>query len=161
MRAGPHEARLVPEHDGLHAIADVELPHHAVVGGTLALIGTALALVDYGTELVKWQMSSSTADRAAMTAVLERFDATAGSAAPLQISGIAVLIGIVVLAIGLRRARVAPLWVAVGLVVGIFANLFGFASGSIVLLDASGVILVVAMTEAARRILKQPPVENR
>jgi hypothetical protein len=132
-----------------------------IVGGTLALIGTALALVDYGTEFVKWQMSSSPAERRAMTAVLERFDASAGSAVPLQISGIAVLIGIVVLAIGLVRGRRAPVWVALGLVAGIFMNLLGFASGSLVLLDASGLVLLVAMAEPARRILSQAPLKNR
>jgi threonine/homoserine/homoserine lactone efflux protein len=96
-----------------------------------------------------------------MTAVLERFDASAGSAVPLQISGIAVLIGIVVLAIGLVRGRRAPVWVALGLVAGILMNLLGFASGSLVLLDASGLVLLVAMAEPARRILSQAPLKNR
>jgi hypothetical protein len=120
-----------------------------VFGGGLALFGSTLSLVDWGSELVKWQMGVPGADRAQMVALVRRFDETAGSAVLLQLSGITILVGIVVLAVGLRRGHLAPLWASLGLVAGTFLNLAGFAAGQIVLLDASGAILVAAMGSIA------------
>jgi len=119
------------------------------IGGGLALFGSTLALVDWGSNLVMWQMGVPGADRAQMVALVARFDETVGSAVFTQLSGTAFLVGITVLAIGLRRGQVAPLWATVGLVVGTFLNLAGFAAGQIVLLDASGAILVAAMGSIA------------
>jgi hypothetical protein len=134
-------------------------PHRArtaVVAGLLTVLSTGLALVDYGTELVKWQAGRKGTDVAAMTALLDRVDASAGMAALLQVSGLAYLAGIVVFAIGLRRARLVPLWVSLGLVAGLFLNLFGFASGSIAVLDASGAVLVLSMGAAGRALPTEP-----
>ena len=77
------------------------------------------------------------------------FDETAGSDCVTQLAGLTFLVGIVGLAVGLRRGHVAPLWVSLGLVAGTFLNLVGFAVGKIVLLDASGVILLPAMASIA------------
>jgi hypothetical protein len=129
----------------------VRASHHrlGVIGGGLALFGTTLSLLDWGSELVKWQMGMPGADRAQMVALLRRFDETAGSAVLLQLSGIAFLVGIVMLALGLRRGHLVPLWASLGLVAGTVLNLAGFVAGQIVLLDASGAILVAAMGSIA------------
>lgn len=120
-----------------------------VIGGGLALFGSTLSLVDWGGELVKWQMGVPGADRAQMAALVRRFDETAGSAVLLQLSGIAILVGIVVLAVGLHRGHHVPVWASLSLVAGMFLNLAGFAAGHLVLLDASGAILVAAMGSIA------------
>ena len=136
----------------LHPTSPTAPPAHrrlGVIGGGLALFGSMLALVDWGGELVKWQMGVPGADRAQMVALVARFDETASSAFVTQLSGLTFLVGIVGLAVGLRRGHVAPLWVSLGLVAGTFLNLVGFAVGKIVLLDASGVILLPAMASIA------------
>jgi hypothetical protein len=147
---------LLPAIYGLMQLTRRERPLLGVLGGVLTLLGTALALVDYGSELVKWQMAAAGADRREMTALLERVDSAVGSAAPLQISGIAFLIGIAILAIGLARAHVAPVPVAVGLVAGTFLNLLGFASSNVLLLDVSGAVLVAAMGWFGWQLRKEP-----
>jgi hypothetical protein len=124
-------------------------PRLGVIAGGLALFGSALALVDWGSNLVMWQMGVPGADRAQMVALVSRFDETVGSGAITQISGVTFLVGIVALAVGLRRDRVVPLWASTGLVAGTFLNLVGFAAGQVVVLDISGVILVAAMASIA------------
>jgi hypothetical protein len=120
-----------------------------VIGGGLALFGSTLALVDWGGELVKWQMGVPGVDRGQMVALVARFDEAAPSAAITQLSGLTFLIGIVVLAVGLHRGHIAPLWASLGLAVGTLMNLIGFAAGQIVLLDAGGAILLAAMASTA------------
>jgi len=120
-----------------------------VIGGGLALFGSTLALVDWGGELVKWQMGVPGADRAQMVALVARFDEAASSAVITQLSGLTFLTGVVVLAVGLRRGHLAPLWASLGIAVGTLMNLGGFAAGRIILLDASGVILLAAMASIA------------
>src|SRR5438034_9265464 len=80
---------LVPAVLGLMHMLRQRAPRSGYIGGSLALLGTLLALVDWGSELVKWQMALPSADRAQMTALIQRFDDTTGSALPLQLSGFA------------------------------------------------------------------------
>jgi hypothetical protein len=120
-----------------------------VIGGGLALFGSTLSLVDWGGELVKWQMGVPGADRGQMVALVARFDEAPRTAAITQLSGLTFLTGIVVLAVGLHRGHIAPLWASLGLAVGTLMNLAGFAAGQIALLDASGVILLAAMASIA------------
>src|ERR1019366_2804586 len=90
------------------------------IGGGLALIGTALSLADWGGELVKVEMGAlSTTYHDAMITLLGRFDSSARIAAPLQISGLAFLLGMILLAIGLFRGRTAPGWVCIGFNAGL------------------------------------------
>ena len=106
------------------------------IGGSLALIGVALSLADWGGELVKVEMGAlSTTYHDAMVALLDRFDSSARIAVPLQVSGIAFLLGMILLAIGLFRGRTAPGWVCIGLIAGALGNIAGFAAGSLVVLD--------------------------
>ena len=122
------------------------------IGGGLALIGAALSLADWGGELVKVEMGAlSTTYHDAMVTLLGRFDSSARIAAPLQISGIAFLLGMILLAIGLFRGRTAPGWVCVMLVAGTLGNLAGFATGSLLVLDLGNVALVVGMGYLAIR----------
>jgi hypothetical protein len=122
------------------------------IGGGLAFIGVALSLADWGGELVKVEMGAlSTTYHDAMVALLGRFDSSARIAAPLQISGIAFLLGMILLAIGLFRGRTAPGWVCIGLIAGTVGNLAGFATGSLVMLDLGNAGLLVCMGYLATR----------
>jgi hypothetical protein len=122
------------------------------IGGGLALIGAALSLADWGGELVKVEMGAlNTTHHDAMVALLDRFDSSARIAAPLQISGIAFLLGMILLAIGLFRGRTAPGWVCIGLIAGTLGNLAGFATGSLLALDIGNAALLVCMGYLAAR----------
>jgi hypothetical protein len=126
------------------------------VGGGLALIGAALSLADWG-ELVKVEMGAlSTTYHDAMITLLGRFDSSARIAAPLQISGLAFLLGMILLAIGLFRGRTAPGWVCIGLIAGTLGNLAGFATGSLVVLDLGNAGLLICLGYLAIR----PPMHH-
>jgi hypothetical protein len=122
------------------------------IGGGLALIGVALSLADWGGELVKVEMGTLNATyHDAMVALLGRFDSSARIAVPLQVSGIAFLLGMILLAIGLFRGRTAPGWVCTGLIVGALGNIAGFAAGSLVILDLGNAALLLGMGYLAAR----------
>lgn len=105
-------AVLVPAVYGIVRRTRLRRARLGAIGGGLALIGAALSLADWGGELVKVEMGAlSTTYHDAMVALLDRFDSSARIAAPLQISGIAFLLGMILLAIGLFRGRTAPGWV--------------------------------------------------
>ena len=70
---------------------------------------------------------------------------------PLQVSGIAFLLGMILLAIGLFRGRTTPGWVCSGLIVGALGNIAGFAAGSLVILDLGNVALLLGMGYLAAR----------
>jgi hypothetical protein len=93
----------------------------------------------------------STTYHHAMVALLGRFDSSARIAAPLQISGIAFLLGMILLASGLLRGRTAPGWVCLGLIAGALGNIAGFATGSLVVLDLGNAALLVCMGYLAVR----------
>jgi hypothetical protein len=150
---------LVPAVLGLMHMLRERAPSWGYIGGGLALLGTFLGLVDWGSELVKWQMASSGADRAQMTALLKRFDDTAGSALPLQLSGLAVLVGLVLLAVGLYRIRAVPSWTAFGLAAGIILNLAGFVANSVALLIIGAAILLAALGWIGRIVLAEPDAD--
>jgi hypothetical protein len=128
-------------------------PRLGVTGGLLTLAGTCLSLVDYGTELATWQAGATGEDTQAMTGLLDRMNTAPGLVALLQTSGLATLVGVVLLSVGLRRSRLVPLWAAWALSTGLLMNIVGYAAGSIAVLDVSGVVLLVAMARAGQALL--------
>ena len=144
---------LVPALLGLIRILRDRAPGLAYLGGGLMMLGNVVSVGDWMSNLVQWQMAVPGANRGAMTALLTRFDETAGSAFPLQLSGLALLVGTTLLAVGLYRARAVPAWSAFGLVVGILANMAGFIAASVPLLIVSSAVLFIAMAWIGRTIL--------
>jgi hypothetical protein len=144
---------LIPAAYGLMQAVRPQHPRLGVAAGILSVAGTCLALVDYGTELATWQAGARAEDAEAMAALLDRMNAAPGVAVLLQASGLATLAGLVMLAVGLRRAGLVPRWAALALGAGVLLNLVGYAAGSIGVLDASGVVLLVAMTRAGQALV--------
>jgi hypothetical protein len=143
---------LIPAVYGIARRTRLRRARLGAVGGGLALIGAALSLADWGGELVKVEMGAlSTTYHDAMVTLLGRFDSSARIAAPLQISGLAFLLGMILLAIGLFRGRTAPGWVCIGLIAGTLGNLAGFATGSLVVLDLGNAGLLIGMGYLAIR----------
>jgi hypothetical protein len=135
---------LVPALMGVIGLLRERAPLAGYVGGTLAVIGTLVAIGDSTEQLVIWQMGAPQADHAQMTALLTRLDDAAGLAAIFTLGGLALLAGTVTLAVGLVRARVAPLWAAACLPLAMLVNIAGFVAASRSIVAASCVILLAA-----------------
>jgi hypothetical protein len=147
---------LVPAFLGLMQMTRDRAPRLGNIGGSLALVGTLIATGDAASQLIVWQMGAPAADRAQMAALLHRYDNTLGSSLVFTIGGLALLVGVVVLAIGLRKARAVPGWVAVGMPVGIFLNIAGFTAASAGTLIVSSVVLLAALGSVGWRVLVKP-----
>jgi len=125
------------------------------IGGSLALLGTISAVTDTRLVFVTWQMAAPEADRGQMVALLTRLEASAGSTLPFILGTLGLVIGTVLLAIGLYRARAVPTWVAAALGAGIVANLAAFIAGSRPGLIASSAILILAYGSIGLLFLRQ------
>lgn len=144
---------LVPALIGLMRLGAERSPRLANIGGTLSVFGALVAVGDSMSQLVVWQMGARGGDRAQMAALLHRFDNVAGASLVFALGGLAVVIGIALLAIALYRSRTAPAWAAAALPVGTVLNIAGFSAGSTGVLILSGVVLLAGLGWIARAIL--------
>jgi hypothetical protein len=126
-------------------------------GAALTFASLALALVDYGTELMKWDAARSSVSRAATAKLIDGLDHDAGVTILLQLSGLLFLAGILLLTLGARRAGLVRAWVILALLGGAALNLAGFATASRWLLITSGLVLVLASAPLARALAHGTP----
>ena len=136
---------LVPALFGIAALVHERSPRLATIGGSLAILGSLIAIGDVMSQFVSWQMVADGANRAQMAALLHRFDNAGGVGIVFNVGGLSVLIGVVMLTVALIRTRVAPAWAAVGLSAATLLNVVAFSSASAAGVAASWVILLVAM----------------
>jgi hypothetical protein len=115
------------------------------VGSALAVFGALVGTGDAMTQFVFLQMAVPGRDLDQMAAVIQDFDSANGPAQTFALGGLALIIGGVVLAVGLRRDGLAPAWASVLVAVGITANMAGFVVQSVSLLVASSALLVVGL----------------
>lgn len=144
---------LVPALIGLAALASDRAPRLAWAGVVLSLGGTLIAIGDATVELLIWQMGATGADRGQMAALLSRYQDTTGSALPFTIGGLALVVGVILLAVALVRARAVPAWAAAGLVIGVVANIAAYTASSVAALIVSSVVLLVALAPVGVRLL--------
>jgi hypothetical protein len=149
-------ALFVPAILGLMHLTRERAPGWGNWGGSLSLLGVIIAAGDAATQWLIWQMGAAGADRAQMAALLHRYDSALGSSLPFTIGGLALVVGVVILSVGLYRARAVPAWVAVGFVAGIVLNIVGFSASSVGILIASSLILLAALGSVGWRILAEP-----
>jgi len=90
-------------------------------------------------------MVAQGADHEQMAALLKRFDEAPGVGIVFSVGGLAVLIGVVLLTVGLIRGRVAPTWAAIGLSLATLLNIVAFSSASAGGVAASWAVLLVSM----------------
>src|SRR5689334_9286780 len=145
-------ALMVPAILGLMHLTRDRAPGWGNWGGSLALVGTIIAAGDAATQWLVWQMGAAGADQAQMAALLHRYD----SSVPFTIGGLAIVVGVVMLSVGLYRARAVPAWTAAGFVAGIVLNIVGFTASSVGVLIVSSVILLAALGTIGWRILAEP-----
>ncbi|HEX4733652.1 MAG TPA: DUF4386 family protein [Thermoleophilaceae bacterium] len=144
---------LVPALLGIAALVHERSPRLATIGGSLAVLGSLVAIGDVMSQFVSWQMVADGADRAQMAALLHRFDNAGGVGVVFNVGGLSILIGVVMLTIALIRTRVAPAWAAVGLSAATLLNIVAFSSASAAGVAASWVVLLVAMGWIGSRTL--------
>lgn len=144
---------LVPALLGIAALVRERAPRLGAVGGGLAALGAVIAVGDVMSQFVTWQMVAKGADHAQMAALLRRTDAVAGVSVVFTVGGLAVLIGVVLLSVGLVRTRVAPAWVAAGLSVGTVMNIAGYGASSNAVVAVSWALLLAAMSSIAFTVL--------
>jgi hypothetical protein len=148
---------LVPALIGLMRMSAERSPVLSNLGGALSLFGALVAIGDSMSQLVIWQMGARGADRAQMAALLHRFDNVAGASLVFSIGGLAVLLGIVLLAIALVRSHAAPAWASAGLVAGTVLNIAGLSSGSVGVLILSSLVLVATLGWIGVQVLAGDP----
>src|SRR3954469_14053940 len=144
---------LIPALLGIAALVHRRSPRLANVGGALAVLGSFISIGDVMSQFVSWQMVASGADRDQMAALLHRFDNAAGVGVVFSVGGLAVLIGVILLTVGLIRTRVAPAWAAIGLSLGTLLNVVTFSSASAAGVAGSWVVPLVAMGYVGRSAL--------
>jgi hypothetical protein len=122
-----------------------QAPRLGLVGGGLALLGALIAVGDATGELMYWQMAAPGADRAQMAALADRYENATGSSLIFTIGGLALVGGLILLAIALWRTRTAPAWAAAGIPLGAAINIVGFSASSSALVIASNVVVLAAL----------------
>jgi hypothetical protein len=121
----------------------------AYLGGTLAQLGALIAVGDSATELLVWQTGAPGADQSQMAALLSRYDAAPGASIVFTVGGLAMIAGMVVLAVGLIRTRTAPAWAAALLPIATVLNIVAFGAASQALLVVSYLLLLAAFARIA------------
>lgn len=148
-------ALAVPAILGLmHMLREREVAY-GHVGGGLALLGllafTGIVAID---GFVGWQAAAG-GDRAAMTALFERLNDAAGFVIPFFIVSFGFMLGLVVLAIGLYRARAAQGWMAAFLAVAAVLFVLEVVLVSNVLGILAGAFLLVGLGSIGRQVLTE------
>jgi hypothetical protein len=144
---------LIPALIGLMRMTAERSPVLSNLGGALSLFGALVATGDSMSQLVIWQMGARGADRAQMAALLHRFDNVAGASLVFTVGGLAVLVGIVLLAIALVRSHAAPAWAAVGVVAATLLNIAGLSGAGAGVLILSSVVLLATLGWIGRLVL--------
>jgi hypothetical protein len=125
------------------------------VGGGLALLGVLAVAGIVAIEMVVWQMGAASADRAEMVALFERVSDSAGIVIPLFLMSVALGLGLVVLALGLYRARAVQWWMAVFVAVGgVLITVAGFVASPVVAI-VGGAFLLVGLGSIGRIVLSE------
>lgn len=137
---------------GLAARIGNRFPILGTITTVLVFVGGTFATMDMGSELVKRQIGVSNLDHRFLSAFWDQLESAPGIVGPLQVGGLGSLIGVILLAVGISRAKLAPVWAAVGLVVGTFLGIAGFMISTYVL-DAGNTLMLIAGVVIAGRLM--------
>ena len=135
----------IPACVGLLQLGAARMRRVGAIGGALVTLGFVGSVMDCAYQLWEWQMVSSGADRAQMTALLNRVDNAAGIQVLFQVCGIGLLIGTVLLTIALVRSSAVPSWAAIAFAAAVFVNIFAFSANNATGVLVSFVLLALGM----------------
>src|SRR6266516_5479085 len=110
-------------------------------------IGALVGVADSGTQLVYWQTAG--ADPAQMTALVHRYENAAAANAIFMVGGISLMVGSLLLATALWRARVARVWAAYCLPLGLIGSIAAQAAGSRPMLIGGSLVLLAGLGRIA------------
>jgi hypothetical protein len=149
-------ALAVPAVLGLmHMLREREVAY-GHLGGGLGVLGllaiTGIVTMD---GFVGWQAAVGDADRAQMTALFERLNDTAGVVAPFFIVSFAFALGMLVLAIGLYRARAVQSWMAAFIAIGAAALAVGGTAATDWLFVVGAAFMFVGLASIGRYVLTE------
>ena len=126
------------------------------LGGGFGVLGllalTGIVTID---GFVGWQAVAGGADRAQMTALFERLNDTAGVYLPFFAVSFAFTVGIVLLAIGLYRARAVQSWMAAFMAIGAIALAVAGTSAVDWLFVVGAAFLFVGLASIGRYVLTE------
>lgn len=125
------------------------------VGGGLAMIGV-LALIGVVSidGLVLWQMAA-TGETATMTALYTSFTDTAGIFIPLYLLSLAFAVGVLILAMGLYRARAVQWWMPAFFAIGAVVLAIAGPTASGLLAIVGSAFLLVGLGSVGRMVLAE------
>ena len=122
------------------------------IGGGLAMLGlmalTALVAIE---GLVVWQMATA-GDSPVMTALFESFTDTAGIFIPVFVLSLAFALGMVMLAMGLYRARAVHAWMAFSAAIGAVCLAIAGPAASDLLAIVGAAVLFVGLGSIGRLV---------
>ena len=144
---------LLPALLGIARLTRDSAPLPTTIGSVLLGFGTLIAVGDAMSQLVTWQMVAAGADRAQMSALLDRVDNSAGAGLFFGVGGLAFVVGAALLAVALLRTNAVPAWAAVAFAAGMLVQLVGFTVNSVAVIAASSAALIAAMGTIARNLL--------
>jgi len=130
------------------------------VGGGLAMVGllgaTALVAVD---GIVISQMAQPDVHSEEMAELLDRIKESAGLLAIARISAVALLLGVLLLAVGLARARAVRSWTAITIAAAAVAFFGGQVTDNRLIFAIAFVIYLVGLGPLGWRILRESDEE--
>jgi hypothetical protein len=144
----------VPAVIGLMQLGAARMRRVGMVGGVLVTFGFLGAIVDCADQLWTWVIAEHGGDRTRMAALIDRFDNTAGASLPFAITGIALLVGTVLLTVALVRNRAVPTWAAVTFGAAVFVNVVSFSANLFPVVIVSFVLLLAGMGGIGRASLR-------
>jgi hypothetical protein len=142
-------AALIPASIAMMQMTRLASPFCAIAGAGLLAVGGLVALSDSATQLVYWQMGTKGADPAQMAALIHRYENAAGASAIFMLGALAFVVGSVLVAAALVRAKAAPAWAAVLVPAGLVLNIASFVGSSRLLLIASSLVLLAGLGRVA------------
>lgn len=153
-------ALFLPVILGLMHMLKARRPAIGHVGAGIALFGVVSLAAVVGTEVVVWQAAKAPeADTAAMAALLGRLNESGGTLL-FYLFALAFPLGLLVLGIGLYRARAAAAWeaalVAVPVAVGLVSEI---AYGPRIISIVTTILLLLGLGSIGRRVLTQSDEE--
>jgi hypothetical protein len=128
------------------------------IGGGLALLGVIAGAANAGLAFIVWQMARA-GDPVQMTALLHRIDHTAGTSIPLMFMGIALAVGMIVLAWGLASAHAAPTWCALCIALAAVAFAIAGPAASVALFIAASGLLMAGLAPIGRMVMTETEEE--
>lgn len=144
---------LVPATLTLARLVRPRRPLMAWLGASLAIVGAVGLAAHFAFRLPTVEMARSGADRAQMQVLYDRIEGNAAIAGVILVGIAGTYFGQVVLTIGLRRARLVPIWVPALLALALPVS--AVATSPI----ASDPILLVALGWVGAIVLRMPQAE--